>query len=80
MQRLSDELAAMKELARAMNSKREIIDRAGRCTKKALFKMLSECGIFAPKRASKKVLVNALVSTVIRAVAIGNLDSRRFLS
>lgn len=79
MQRLSDELAAMKELATSMNTKREIIDRAGRCTKKALFEMLGECGIIAPKRASKKVLVNALANSVIRAVAIGNLDSRRFL-
>lgn len=78
MQRLS-ELAAMKELAKSKNTKREIIDRAGSCTKKALFEMLKECGIFAPKKASKKVLVNALVSTVIRAAAVGNLDARRFL-
>ena len=73
-------MMAMKELTKLINTKREIIDRAGRCTKKALVEMLSECGIVAGKRASKKVLVNALANVVIRATAIGHLDSRRFLS
>ena len=80
MQKLSTELTTMKELAQSKNTKRELIDRAGICTKKALVEMLAECGIVAGKRASKKVLVNALANAVIKSAAVGNMDSRRFLN